>query len=211
MAVRDVHTRSMHVRQMAVPGAFLVTAERFDDERGTFYEAYREDVLAEALGHPPKVVQTNFSVSHRGVLRGIHGAVVPPGLAKLVTCVRGAVLDAVVDLRAGSPTFGRYEVTVLDHRSRACVYLSEGLGHAFLALEDDTCVQYQCSETYRPRDVITVNPLDPEIGLPFRTPEPPILSPGDAAAPTLREALERGLLPSYQDCLDHHRAPAAGW
>ncbi|TMR36757.1 dTDP-4-keto-6-deoxy-D-glucose epimerase [Nonomuraea zeae] len=194
----------MHVRRLAIPDALLITAERFDDERGLFYEAYREEVLAEALGHPLRVVQSNFSVSRRRVVRGVHGAAVPPGLAKIVTCVRGTVLDAVVDLRVGSPTFGQHALTVLDQRARASVYLGEGLGHAFMALTDDTCVQYQCSQPYRPQDVITVHPLDPELGLPFALPEPPIVSGHDAAAPTLQEALERGLLPSYQSCVDYH-------
>ncbi|MFI9639177.1 dTDP-4-dehydrorhamnose 3,5-epimerase family protein [Micromonospora sp. NPDC051925] len=191
----------MTVQPLDISGAFLISSRSFSDERGAFFEAYREDVLTEVLGYQPKIVQTNYSTSHRNVLRGIHGAAVPPGLAKFVTCVRGSMLDFVVDLRTGSPTFGAWDMIVLDGRGASSVYVEEGLGHAFVALDDDTCVQYQLSELYRPQDVVTVYPLDPEIGLPLRLPDAPILSDRDAAGPTLREAVERGLLPSYAACL----------
>jgi dTDP-4-dehydrorhamnose 3,5-epimerase len=200
MSTASLSTRSMTVRPLDISGAFLISSRSFTDERGAFFEAYREDVLTDVLGYQPKIVQTNYSVSHRNVLRGVHGATVPPGLAKLVTCVRGSMLDFAVDLRTGSPTFGKWDMTVLNGHGTSSVYLEEGLGHAFVALDDDTCVQYQCSEFYRPQDVITVHPLDPEIGLPLRLPGAPILSDGDAAAPTLGEAAERGLLPSYDSC-----------
>jgi dTDP-4-dehydrorhamnose 3,5-epimerase len=204
MAGRSISTRSIQVREMDIPDVFLITTERFGDERGLFYESYREDVLSEVLDHPLRIVQANYSVSHRNVLRGIHGAAVPPGQAKIVSCLRGTALDFSIDLRVGSPTFGRYEMVVLDQHSCASVYLGEGMGHAFLALTDDTCMHYQCSTTYVPQDVITVHPLDPEIRLPFRLPEAAILSPTDTAAPTLAEAAERGLLPSYEDCVTYH-------
>ncbi|WP_091293741.1 dTDP-4-dehydrorhamnose 3,5-epimerase family protein [Micromonospora halophytica] len=192
----------MTVRPLDISGAFLISSRSFTDERGAFFEVYREDVLTDVLGYqPPKIVQTNYSVSRSNVLRGIHGAAVPPGLAKLVTCVRGSMLDFVVDLRTGSPTFGKWDMIVLNGRDAASLYVEEGLGHAFVALDDDTCVQYQLSELYRPQDVITVHPLDPEIGLPLRLPAAPVLSDRDAAAPTLREAAERGLLPSYDSCM----------
>ncbi|WP_328345857.1 dTDP-4-dehydrorhamnose 3,5-epimerase family protein [Micromonospora sp. NBC_00421] len=191
----------MTVRPLDIDGAFLISSRSFTDDRGVFFEAYREDVLAEVLGYPPKLVQTNYSVSHRNVLRGVHGAAVPPGLAKFVTCVRGSMLDFVVDLRTGSPTFAKWDMIVLDGRGASSIYVEEGLGHAFVALDDDTCVQYHLSELYRPQDVITVHPLDPEIGLPLRLPGAPVLSDRDAAAPSLREAVERGLLPGYDACL----------
>jgi dTDP-4-dehydrorhamnose 3,5-epimerase len=203
----------MTVRPLTISGAYLVTSRSFPDERGDFFEVYREDVLAEVLGYRPRMAQTNYSVSRRNVLRGVHGAAVPPGLAKLVMCLRGSMLDFVIDLRVGSPTFGRWDMIVLDGRDASSVYVEEGLGHAFLSLDDDTCVQYQLSGLYEPRDVITVHPLDPEIGLPLAFAGTPILSDRDAAAPTLREAAELGLLPSYDACealLDARRRPTAG-
>ena len=209
MGGRSLSTRSMHVRETGISDVFLVTTEKFGDERGTFYESYREEVLADVLGHPLRIVQANYSVSHRNVVRGVHAAVVPPGQAKLVSCVRGAVLDVAVDLRVGSPTFGRHEAIVLDQRCGASVYLGEGMGHAFLSLVDDTCMHYQCSSSYVAADVVTVHPLDPELGLPFRLAEAPILSTVDATAPTLAEAVAKGLLPTYAACLDLYAAAAA--
>lgn len=192
---------SMTVRPLDISGAFLLSSRSFTDERGAFFEVYREDLLAEVLGYPPKILQTNYSTSHSNVLRGIHGASVPPGLAKLVTCVRGLMLDFVIDIRTGSPTFGKWDMIVLNGHGASSVYVEEGLGHAFVALVDDTCVQYQLSELYRPQEVVTVHPLDPEIGLPLRLPAAPLMSDRDAAAPTLREAAELGLLPSYDACM----------
>ncbi|MEU5210205.1 dTDP-4-dehydrorhamnose 3,5-epimerase [Streptomyces sp. NPDC020742] len=195
-----VITRSMQVRPLRIPDVLLVTSTPFADDRGQFFETYREDALSEAVGRPVRIVQTNVSVSHRGVLRGIHGTAVPPGQAKLVSCLRGTILDFAVDLRVGSPTFGSYEMTVLDAGSGAAVYLGEGMGHAFYAVEDDTCVQYQCTAGYVPQDVVTVDVFDPEIGLPLQLPRPPIMSPGDADAPSLRELLDAGRLPPYEAC-----------
>ncbi|MEU4254534.1 dTDP-4-dehydrorhamnose 3,5-epimerase family protein [Amycolatopsis sp. NPDC026612] len=191
----------MTVRPLTISGSFLVSSVSFGDERGDFFEVYREDVLTEALGYRPRFVQTNVSTSCRNVLRGVHGATTPPGLAKFVTCLRGSLLDFVVDVRTGSPTFGQWEMIVLDAHGGTAVYVEEGLGHAFVALQDDTCVQYQLSDLYRPAEVLTVHPLDPEIGLPLELPGEPVLSDRDAAAPTLREAGALGLLPDYATCL----------
>ncbi|MCZ9337371.1 dTDP-4-dehydrorhamnose 3,5-epimerase, partial [Streptomyces sp. TRM76130] len=96
----------------------------------------------EATGYDLSLAQANCSVSRRGVLRGVHFSEVPPGQAKYVTCVRGAVLDVVVDLRTGSPGFGRWEAVRLDDDTRHAVFLAEGLGHAFMALSDDATVVY---------------------------------------------------------------------
>src|SRR6185312_4820749 len=100
-----------------------------------------------------------------GALRGIHFADVPPSQAKYLTCMRGAVLDVVVDLRVGSPTFGSWDSVVLDDVTHRTIYISEGLGHAVLALSDHTTLVYLCSEGYAPEREHTVNPLDPEIGI----------------------------------------------
>ncbi|MCW2941153.1 MAG: dTDP-4-dehydrorhamnose 3,5-epimerase, partial [Actinomycetia bacterium] len=145
------------------------------------------------------------SVSARGVLRGIHFADVPPGQAKYVTCVAGAILDVAVDLRVGSPTFGAWEAVRLDDVSRKGLYLAEGLGHAFLALTDQATVVYLCSEPYNPTGEHGVNPLDPEIGIAWPAGIEPLLSPKDAAAPTLAQAREAGLLPDYEQCTKFYR------
>jgi len=198
----------MTIRPLPISDTHLLVPTPFGDERGRFLETVRADVLAEAVGHPVRIVQTNQSISRRGVLRGIHATSVPDGQAKVVTCLRGAVLDFAVDLRVGSPTFARWAMTVLDARSGASVYLGEGVGHAFYALHDDTCVQYLCSETYVSEQVITVDVFDPQIGIAVHLPEPPILSETDAAAPSLADLRAAGRLPRYEDCLNLHAAPA---
>ncbi|GAA5001821.1 dTDP-4-dehydrorhamnose 3,5-epimerase [Kitasatospora paranensis] len=186
-------------------GAFEVTPQLHGDPRGLFTEWYRFDRLAEVVGHPLRLAQGNLSVSARDVVRGVHFADVPPGQAKYVSCVRGAVLDVLVDLRVGSPTFGRWEGFRLDDVDRRAVYVPEGIGHGFCALTDDATLSYLCSETYNPVGEHAVHPLDPELGIdwPAGTPQ---LSDRDAAAPSLAEALAGGLLPSYEEC----RAYTAG-
>nr|WTB28358.1 dTDP-4-dehydrorhamnose 3,5-epimerase [Streptomyces sp. NBC_00830]WTB35724.1 dTDP-4-dehydrorhamnose 3,5-epimerase [Streptomyces sp. NBC_00830] len=191
----------MKITPMALSNAFRIEPEKIPDRRGVFYEAVRSEAISEMIGYPFTVAQVNYSVSRRNTLRGIHGTALPPGQAKLVTCVRGAVLDIAVDLRVGSPTFGCFEVTRQNEDSGIGVYLADGLGHAFLALTETACMSYLCSAAYVPGTMIDVNALDPELGLPWGLTEPPIQSDKDAASPTLREAAEAGLLPTYEQCL----------
>ena len=112
----------------------------------------------------------------------------------------GSLLDYVVDLRVGSPTFGRSEAVLLDTLERRAVYLSEGLGHAFCALEDGTTAMYLCTATYNPAGEHGIHPLDPAVGLTLPEDVDPRLSPRDDAAPSLAEAEASGLLPSYAVC-----------
>jgi dTDP-4-dehydrorhamnose 3,5-epimerase len=189
----------MKISPLSIEGAWEIAPVQHGDPRGLFMEWYRFDHLAEAVGHPLRLAQANMSVSAAGVVRGIHFADVPPGQAKYVTCVRGAVLDVVVDLRVGSPTFGRWEGVRLDDADRKAVYLSEGLGHGFCALTDDATLSYLCSETYNPTGEHGIHPLDPDLGIEWPA-ELPQLSAKDEAAPTLAEAQASGLLPVYEDC-----------
>ncbi len=194
----------MQVDELRVPGAFAFTPRQFADPRGTFLEWFKADVLEQALGHPLAVRQANHSVSARGTLRGVHFADVPPGQAKYVYCTRGAVLDVVVDLRVGSPTFGVRDAVRLDDVDRRGVYLSEGLGHAFVALTDDANVTYLCSTPYAPGREHGIDPLDPALDLTSLPGWPAdlelVLSDKDAAAPTLEQAREQGLLPDAASC-----------
>jgi len=184
----------------AIPDAFVCTPRQHADDRGVFLEWYKADPLAAAVGHRLALEQANHSVSRRGTLRGLHYADVPPGQAKYVYCPVGAALDVVVDLRVGSPSFGAVETLRLDAVDRRGVYVPEGLGHAFLSLAEDTAVTYLCSTNYTPSAEHGVDPLDPALGLPWPSDVEPLLSGKDAAAPTLAQALERGLLPSYDVC-----------
>jgi dTDP-4-dehydrorhamnose 3,5-epimerase-like enzyme len=133
-------------------------------------------------------------------LRGIHFADVPPGQAKYVTCPVGAVIDFIVDIRIGSPTFGVVDAVKLDSVDRKAVYLSEGLGHGFLALEDGSTLTYLCSTGYAPGREHAVNPLDPALQLPLPDGMEFVISDKDQAAPSLAEAHEGGLLPTWEAC-----------
>ncbi len=193
----------MEIRELPIAGAFEVTPRVHGDERGAFLEWFRADRFTDATGHPFTLAQANASVSAAGTLRGIHFAQLPPGQAKWVTCLRGSVLDVIVDIRVGSPTYGAWDRVTLDDTDRRAAYLSEGLGHAFMALEDDSVVSYLCSAPYAPGREHGVHPLDPAIGIDWPTtgrdgaPLRPLLSAKDEQAPRLADAEAAGLLPTY--------------
>lgn len=190
----------MEVEPLPIAGAYVFTPTQHADDRGVFLEWYRSDDLEAATGRPLPLAQANHSVSNRGVVRGIHYADVPPGQAKFVYCPRGAVLDVIVDIRVGSPTFGSWVAVRLDEVERRGVYLAEGLGHGFAALEDGASVTYLCSTPYSPGREHSVQALDPAVGIEWPVAEP-ILAPRDEAAPTLAEAHAGGLLPLWSDCV----------
>ncbi|MCZ4507265.1 dTDP-4-dehydrorhamnose 3,5-epimerase [Streptomyces sp. ActVer] len=187
----------MLIEEMVIPGTYLVTPRQILDERGNFYEAMRDDTLEKATGVAFQPRQINYSVSRRHTLRGIHSVSIPPGQAKYVTCVRGVLRDIVVDLRIGSPAFMKHQVNELDADSGRSVYVPEGVGHGFLALTDDACICYVVSSTYVPGTQIDINPLDPELDLPWDCPEVPLISDKDAKAPTVAEARAAGVLPRF--------------
>jgi dTDP-4-dehydrorhamnose 3,5-epimerase len=185
---------------LSIEGAWLFEPTTFADRRGSFTAPFQGPAFREALGFDLTVAQTNQSVSARGVVRGVHYADVPPGQAKYLYVATGAVRDVVVDLRVGSPTFGRVEAVDLDAASMRAVYLSEGLGHAFQALADTTVVGYLCSTSYTPAAEHGISPLDPALALPWAEGVEPVLSDKDRAAPTLDEALAAGVLPAWESC-----------
>lgn len=196
----------MDVRELAVPGAIVLTPRRHEDDRGSFCEWFRADTLTEATGRTLVLAQANCSTSRRGVLRGVHFADVPPGQAKYVTCPAGAVLDVVVDVRVGSPTFGAWDSVVLDEVDRRAIFIAEGVGHAFFALSESATVLYLCSTGHAPGREHGIHPLDPQLGIGWPREIEPILSAKDAAAPTLAEAAAKGLLPQYADCVSWERS-----
>jgi dTDP-4-dehydrorhamnose 3,5-epimerase len=195
----------MEVRELAVPGAFEFTPRVFPDDRGLFVCPFEEEAFLKAVGHPLLLAQTNHSRSHRGVVRGMHFADVPPGQAKYVYCPQGALLDVVVDIRVGSPTFGRWDATRLDPVDFRAVYVPEGLAHGIMALEDDTVISYLCSTGYNPGREHGIDPLDPALGLPWPLDVELVMSDKDRATPTLAAAEAAGLLPSYADCQAHYQ------
>lgn len=190
----------MRFRKLALPGVVEFTPTVFPDTRGRFVAPFQQSSFLEATGHQLHVAQCNHSVSRRGVVRGVHFSDVPPGQAKYVHCPRGALLDIAIDLRVGSPTFSRWESVLLDAESCRAVYLPEGVGHAFIALADDTVMAYLCSTGYHPAAEHTVCPLDPTLRLPWPPEREVILSDKDRTAPTLAEAAHINLLPTWGDC-----------
>ncbi|WP_306744702.1 dTDP-4-dehydrorhamnose 3,5-epimerase family protein [Saccharothrix yanglingensis] len=192
----------MKARGLAVDGAFEFTPNTFPDDRGLFTSPFQEAAFTEATGHRLFTpAQTNHSRSRAGVVRGVHFTTTPPGCAKYVYCPRGAALDFVVDLRVGSPTFGQWDVVRVDPVDFRAVYFPVGLGHAFVALEDDTVMSYLVSSAYVAEHELAVHPLDPALGLELPDGLEPLLSDRDTVAPTLAEAEAAGLLPRYEECL----------
>jgi dTDP-4-dehydrorhamnose 3,5-epimerase len=188
------------MQQMKIDGAFTFTPRIFADNRGTFCEWFRAAEFLGDLGYRFELAQANCSVSRRGVVRGVHFTEVPPGQAKYVICAGGAVMDVVVDLRVGSSTFLSWEAVQLDDESRRAVFLTEGLGHAFVALSPQATVMYLCSTPYAPAIEHGVDPFDPEIGIAWPQDMEFVLSGKDAAAPSADQARRAGLLPAFDAC-----------
>ena len=190
----------MQVQPLAIEGVWEFTPLLRADDRGVFLEAFKQSAFLEAAGHEFSLQQMNISVSRAGTVRGIHFADVPPGQAKYVQCLAGRILDVVVDIRVGSPTFGTWDAIELDDVERKGLYIAEGLGHAFCALSDSATVGYLCSEPFSPTREHGIHPLDPTLNLPWPDGQNSLLSAKDAAAPSLAEALARDLLPKYDEC-----------
>jgi dTDP-4-dehydrorhamnose 3,5-epimerase len=191
----------MEVRELKVPGAWEITPKVHGDSRGVFFEWLTDRGFTAFAGHRLDVRQANCSVSAAGVLRGLHFAELPPSQAKYVTCVRGSVFDVVVDIRVGSPTFGQWDATLLDDVDRRTIYISEGLGHGFLALQDNSTVIYLCSTEYNPQREHTIRATDPALAIdwPLVDGAAPSLSDRDAAAPSFDEVRAAGLLPTWAE------------
>jgi dTDP-4-dehydrorhamnose 3,5-epimerase len=191
----------VNIDALGVPDAWVCTPPVHGDDRGSFLEWFRSDLLTPAAGRSFDVVQANHSVSARGVVRGLHFADVPPGQAKYVYCPVGAILDVIVDLRVGSPTFGVVDSVVLDDVDRRAVFIAEGLGHAFCSLRDGSSATYLVSTPYNPVAERTVSPTDPALSLPWpQDIGPLILSDKDVAGPTVEEAARQGILPTFEAC-----------
>ena len=195
----------MQVDPLPIAGAWVFTPKIHRDDRGSFREAFTQISFTAFVGHSLNIKQMNISFSSRGSVRGLHFADVPPGQAKYVQCLSGRVLDVVVDIRVGSPTFGSWEAVELDAESGRAVYVAEGLGHGFCALTDSAAVGYLCSEPYAPEHEHGLHPLDAELDLPWPKDLELRLSPKDAAAPSLTQAQQSGLLPHWDECLSYYQ------
>src|ERR1700733_5697871 len=189
----------MQVRELDIAGAWEITPQLHPDSRGLFFEWLSDQGFTGFAGHRLDVRQANCSVSAAGVLRGRLFPQLPPSQAKYLTCLSGSVFDVVVDIRVGSPTFGRWDAVVLDDRSHKTVYLSEGLAHGFLALQDNSTVMYLCSTEYSPQREHSISPTDPALAIDWPSGNELLISDRDADAPTLDEVRAAVLLPSWEE------------
>ena len=191
----------LKVRELNIPGTWEITPAIHGDSRGQLFEWFTDRGFTGFAGHRFDFRQANCSISAAGVLRGLHFAQVPPSQAKYVTCVSGSVFDVVVDIRVGSPTFGQWDSVVLDDKDHKTIYISEGLAHGFLALEDNSTVMYLCSAEYNPGREHTICPTDPALAIdwPLVDGAAASLSDRDAAAPSFAEVRASGLLPTWED------------
>jgi dTDP-4-dehydrorhamnose 3,5-epimerase len=160
----------MELKPLGIEGVWLAESPVWSDDRGIFREWFKSEDIKNATGRKFNVKQANISRSSAGTLRGIHYSVAPLGQAKWITCVSGSIQDVIVDIRPGSKTFGQWISVELDADSGKALFISERLGHGFLALENYTTVAYLLSTPYSPHDEYGINPLDPEIGIKWQIP-----------------------------------------
>jgi dTDP-4-dehydrorhamnose 3,5-epimerase len=157
----------MSFTPLKIEGVWLHTPKFWPDERGTFHEVFKLSQISEQLGRDFKVKQVNQSTSAAGVLRGIHWTDSPEGQAKYVSCPKGALWDVVVDLRPSSVTYGEWDARLLSEENGESLLISEGIGHAFLALENGTVANYLCTSEFNPAADKTINPMDPVLSIGF--------------------------------------------
>lgn len=181
----------MNVIKTDIEGVFIIEPRVFGDERGYFLESFSERDFAAATGLEVRFVQDNESRSKKGVLRGLHFQKDPYAQAKLVRVVQGRVLDVAVDIREGSPTFGKYVATELSGDNHRQMFIPKGFAHGYVVLEDDTVFQYKCDEYYHPESEGGIAWNDAQIGIEWPLSESElILSEKDLKYPTLKELCE---------------------
>ena len=189
----------MKAKPLEISGAWEVELKKFDDSRGFFFESFRSDFSHDTFGRKFTVKQTNTSVSAKGAVRGIHYALMPPSQAKYVQCQKGSIMDYVIDIRIGSPTFGKSLSIELDSDTPRAIFIEEGLAHAFVALEDETVVTYLVNENFNPEREKGINPFDKELAINWPKMDL-LLSEKDKTAISLQEAKELDLLPNFAEC-----------
>lgn len=171
-----------------LPGVIVVEPEVHGDERGFFLETYHEQRYRDG-GIGAAFVQDNHSYSTKGTLRGLHGQS-PHAQGKLIRAIEGEIFDVAVDVRKGSPAFGRFFATLLSAKNFKQLYVPPGLVHGFCVVSDTAQVEYKCTAFYRPEAEFSVRWNDPEIGIDWPISDP-ILSAKDRDAPLLRDVADR--------------------
>jgi dTDP-4-dehydrorhamnose 3,5-epimerase len=186
----------MKLTPLGIEGVWLAESSVWSDDRGFFREWFKSEDIKNETGRDFGIEQANISLSSRGTLRGIHYSIAPRGQAKWITCVAGSIKDVIVDIRPNSKSFGDWIEIELRGDSGKAVLVSEGLGHGFLTLEDNTAVAYLVSTPFSPTHEYEINPLDEQIGIQWGMETSDLkISDKDMKAPTLAERLAEGKLP----------------
>jgi dTDP-4-dehydrorhamnose 3,5-epimerase len=186
----------MKLTRLGIDGAWVAESLVWSDDRGFFREWFKSGDVKAATGKDFEIEQANISLSTAGTLRGIHYSIATRGQAKWITCVSGSIQDVIVDIRPDSKTFGQWIDFELKGDSGEAILISEGLGHGFLALKDNTAVAYLVSTPFSPIDEYEINPLDKQIGIKWGMDIGSLkISGKDKIAPTLTERLTEGKLP----------------
>ena len=188
----------MNVQRLGIDGCFVLEHKVFPDERGLFREWFKAEETRK-LAPNFEVEQANFSISKRGVIRGIHYSVAPAGQSKLVSCAQGVITDVLVDLRKGSPSYLKVEYVQLSESSGSTVYIASGVGHGFIVETESAAVVYLTSSSYAPQFEKAICPTDQDLAIHWPLPDGVghVISPSDASAPTLSQADAAGDLPKY--------------
>jgi dTDP-4-dehydrorhamnose 3,5-epimerase len=187
----------MKLTPLDIEGVWVAESPIWRDDRGFFREWFKADSIKEVTGRDFGIEQANISLSSKGTLRGIHYSIAPRGQAKWVTCVSGAIKDVIVDIRPKSSTYRKWVEVELRADSGKAVLISEGLGHGFIALEDNTAVVYLVSTPFSPAHEFEINPLDEKIDVNWGMEHTDLkISDKDKRAPLLEERFKEGKLPS---------------
>ena len=188
----------MSLQELSIAGAYVATHRVFPDERGLFREWFKAEEIA-TIDKDFLVQQANYSKSNRLVIRGIHYSLAPQGQAKVVTCASGAIVDVLIDLRTGSPSYMKIEYVELSEDSGKVVYSPSGVGHGFIVASETAAVVYLTSSGYAPEYEKAICPTDEELGIdwPLAVGEVGIISKADTEAPSLAQVKESGTLPIF--------------
>ena len=176
------------ITALGIDGAWLYQSDVHGDSRGYFTEWFKSELVKNVIGREFKIAQANVSNSKRGVVRGIHFSIAKKGQAKWVTCISGRIMDFIIDIRPNSPTFKKWVSTEILEGSGKSIFVGEGLGHAFIAMEDESRISYLLSSPYSPKEELAINPKDPQIAIKWPL-EELHFSPKDESAPLLIDLL----------------------
>lgn len=195
----------MKITPLGIEGAWLAESEVWKDERGFFREWFKHEEIQNETKLDFSVRQANFSMSAKGVIRGIHYSLAPEGQSKWVTCVSGSIVDVIVDIRPDSPTYKKVEYVKLEPENGVAVLIENGLGHGFISLEDNSGLSYLLSSPYSPENELDILPTDRELNIDwgriFGYKMEFTLSEKDLKAPTLQKRQMNQQLPNLKTSL----------